>query len=181
MKTTIPGKISWQGESLDKAFAELEEECEQIVRGLTVDVWNRILWRTPQYYGRMVVSYTYSLDFPVFVDRSDLVANLDALDPDERSTQLRSKGDLRAINIANGLNGYMPPRFKLGDTVWIANGVDHGEGPYSGAIEDGKVRLRSINRPGAMVSRTMDYVGSRYASVTKRQAGMLKATTMRGG
>ncbi len=153
--------VRWSADgSFDKAFDELEKELEDVVRGLTVEVWNSILYRTPQFFGRMAASWSYSLDYPAFWDRSNMVAVGDTEEPGA----VKSRGHLEAIAVARASSAGIDTRFRLGDEVFIANGVDHGEGPYSGAIEAGDVMLRPINRPGRPVTRTMDFIQSRYGN-----------------
>lgn len=169
--------------NLDAAFAELEAECTDIIRGLTVRVWNGILVKTPQYYGRMAASWTYCLNNEVFYDRSDEV--------DPQSNQLDAnnfrspfdfqplrKGHPDAIAVANAANKGRDRAFRLGNTVYLTNGVDHGEGPYSQAVEDGEVVLRSVNLPGAPASRTLDWAGTYYKSVSRAKAQSLKTLSI---
>lgn len=166
-------ELRWVGKSLDRAFEELEAECEDIIRGLTVKVWNSILVRTPQYLGRMAASWSYSLNAPQFYDRSQMV------DHDKEFPV--SRGHMEAIHIANDDNVGSDTPFKLGDTVWIANGVDHGEGYYSGDIELNVIKLRSVNLPGAPVSRTLDMIAAKYGEdISPREAGELKTLKIGG-
>lgn len=150
--------------NLDKAMAELEKELTDIVRGITVKTWNSILSRTPQYYGRMAASWTYMIaSAPSFYDRSSEVQSrmgpsreqLDGLE-DPGVFHALWKGHPQAIAIANSHSMGAEAGFKLGDKVWITNGVDHGEGPYSAAIENGEIRLYIYNMPGAPVKHTIE-------------------------
>jgi hypothetical protein len=165
---------TWEG--LDAAFLELEAECASVIRGLTVEAWGRVLNTTPQFYGRAVASWSYSLGSPVFVDRSDDVwFGQDWRTEDNR----KSRGSTAAIGIANSFNLGKDHAFKLGDTVWFANGVDHGEGPYSQALEDATISLRSVNRPGHMVKRAIDYIQAKYGEDVKpSSAARLKGLTI---
>lgn len=167
--------VTFDWDNLDAAFAHLEREVEDVVRGITVETWHGILNRTPQYLGRMVASYTYSLNAPVTVDRSHAIEVPDTEDHDELSSFVRSRGHVEAINTANLYNLGNDLRFRLGDTVWITNGVDHGEGAYSAAVELGEVRLRPANLPGQPVARTLDSIVARYgANVSKHRARYLR-------
>lgn len=166
----------WIG--LDQAFAELEAECEDIVRGLSVRVWNGILSKTPQYLGRMTASWTYTLGAPQYVDRSHMVQppatkDIDGFIDYGEFTGLW-RGHPLAIAVANANSANRDAGFKLGMTIYISNGVNHGEGPYSQAMEDGEVVLRSVNRPGAPVSRTIDGIGAIYANISAQRAVTLK-------
>lgn len=172
---------------LDKAFAELEAECTDIVRGLTVRVFNGTLSKTPQYLGRMAASWTYSIGAPEFIDRSDLV---DAVGGTGVHTELGyyrkgvvplRRGDPVAIAVANAANAGRDQAFKLGDMVYLSNGVNHGEGAYSQDIEDGNIILRAENRPGAPVSRTLDWVGAYYQDISPVKARTLKSLTIGQG
>jgi hypothetical protein len=167
----------WTG--LDAAFAELEAECTQIVRGMTVKIFSGILSKTPQYLGRMAASWTYSLNAPEYVDRSSSV------DPEaeklaaHRYTQFGAfkglyRGHPLAIAVANQANSGRDAGFRLGMTVFLSNGVNHGEGAYSQDTEDGNVVLRAENRPGAPVSRTLDWAGIAFRNVSPQVAISLK-------
>lgn len=159
--------LEW--ENLDKAFRELELECQSVIRGMSVEFWYRILNQTPQYYGRMVASYSYSLGVPKFVDRSGQVYSEDVV------TRLRYKGHLDAIRVADASSAGREKRFQLGSTIYISNGVEHGEGAYSDAVESAGVSLRAVNRPGFMVKRAVDYMVARYGrSVKADRAQYLK-------
>ena len=167
-----------QWRDLGKAFAELEAELGDVARGLTVQVFNGILSKTPQYLGRMAASWTYSIGVPEYVDRSDLVEPPAVKGPsgfiDYGEFSGLWRGHPFAISIAGSANAGKDAAFRLGDKVYISNGVDHGEGPYSQAVEDGDVILRAVNRPGAPVSRTIDRIG-----VTSQNISPLRARTLK--
>lgn len=174
-------------DDLDGAFDALEAECTDIVRGITLVAWNRTLEQTPQFYGRLVASWTYSLDMPVFTDNSHLIDTEavaqrygHANDEGEPEFDGLRKGHPDAIAIANSINARVPAQFRLGDTVWFANGADHDEGPYAGEKEAGE-RLRPANRPGHMAQRALDWVQARYGvDIIPARALVLKQTRMGG-
>lgn len=164
-------EVDLQWENLDEAFADLEQECTEIVRGLTIQSWNFVLSETPQWFGRMAASWSYSLDFPVYADRSDQVPS----DDGEGGEDILRKGHPAAISIANAASVLPMTSFALGDAVWFANGVDHGEGPYASIAEDG-YKLRPVNRPGQMVRRALDRVQARFGDdISPAQASILKS------
>ena len=167
----------WSG--LDAAFAELEAELTDVVRGMTVKIFNGFLSKTPQFMGRMTASWTYSLNVPEYVDRSSLVDPEAEKLASHRFTNLGTfkglyRGHPLAIEIANAANVGKDNGFKLGQTVYLSNGVDHGEGPYAQDIEDGNIILRAENRPGAPVARTLDWASVAYKDVTPTAARALK-------
>lgn len=163
-------ELDCRWENLDQAFDALMAECGSVVQGITAEAWNTVLRQTPQFYGRAVASWTCTIGTPVFVDRS---GEIETTFNDE--TEPVIKGNPTAIGLANSHNLGATSGFKLGDTIWFANGVDHGEGPYSAGLEDGSIRLRAGNRPGHMVSRALDAVQSKYADgVSPASATRLK-------
>ena len=173
--------LSW--DNLDEAFASLEREVEDVVRGISVEVFHQITLRTPQYLGRMVASYTYSLNTPIAVDRSFLFGTYDSTGEfvSHPWVQPQSKGSVRAIALAGQYNQGRELKFKLGDTVYITNGVDHGEGGYSGAVESGAVKLRAVNRPGNAVHRAMVAIGAKYGKKVSHNAALkLRALQITG-
>lgn len=162
--------------NLEQAMRELESELTQIVRGLTIYTWNSILSKTPQYYGRMAASWTYRVgSTPAFYDRSGEVQSrmgpsreqLEGYD-DPGTFHALWKGHPQAIAIANSHSAGADAGFKLGDTVWITNGVDHGEGPYSAAIENGEIRLRMYNMPGTPVKQTVEQLLKEFSAQSGR-------------
>ena len=86
------------------------------------------------------------------------------------------RGHPTAIAIANAASSGKDAQFKLGDTVWFANGVNHGEGDYAGTVESGEVKLRGVNLPGEPVKRTFDFIGVYYENISPNKAYTLKAT-----
>lgn len=175
--------VDWDEASFDAAFDELERECEQIIRGMAVWLFDNILSRTPQFYGRMVASWSFSSGSPVFVDRSELIPEPAVLSTDDTmpteydEAAIKRKGDPAAIAIAIAENRGKDLSFKLGEIIWLANGADHGEGPYAALVEAGKVPLRRVNRPGNAVQRTLDIVSARFSEdVTPRAAATFKDT-----
>lgn len=179
--------VDLEWENLDEAFAELERDLTAVARGITIEAWNLVLKQTPQFYGRAAASWTYSINEPVFMDRSRLVEPSSntghyRTDPDEGDVFTgRSKGDPEAIGIANLGSMGNETSFRLGDTIYFANGVDHGEGPYAADLESVSIFLRSVNQPGRMVSRAFDKVSIRYQNGTSNaQAAVLKQLKIGG-
>lgn len=171
-------------ENLDEAFAKLEFEVTDTVRGLTVELWNKVLKRTPQFYGRMVASWTYTLNPAEVYDRSDYVrvqehdANTDYMDRFGSFAGFM-KGHPEAIAIANAESAQKDRAFKLGDTVWFTNGVDHGEGPYAAKVEFGEIHLRAVNIPGNAVARTIDWAKTNFGDdMSPRVAARLRELTI---
>lgn len=169
---------------LDQAFLELENQITDAIRGLSVVAWNRTLEQTPQFFGRAVASWTYSVGAPVFVDRSAAAMKLVSYNPrhynDDDEFAGRSKGDREAIGIANAANLGHDSDFRLGDTIYFANGADHGEGDYVADIERGEIGLRPVNQPGRMASRALDYVKARWG-LGISPAAVAQLQTMRIG
>lgn len=154
-----PVGLYWK--DLDEAIERLKvQTLAPVARGFSIKVWHELLRRTPQYEGRMVVSWTYTRNRPVAVDRSHL-----APARDETVDEPFQAGDRPAIEIANRVNRGREIGFKLGDMVYMVNGANHGEGPYAAKIEAGDVRLRFVNRWGApMVAKTLAMVRAQYAA-----------------
>jgi hypothetical protein len=161
---------------LDRAFAEIAQDLTVAVRGMSIEIWDIMLKQTPQLYGRMVASWTYSLDMPVYVDRSDMIDQSKAparwkarvtKDSVPRQTLVEldgwRKGSPEAIRIANAASAGMPDRFQLGQTIWMANGVNHGDGHYGLDIEEGRVNLRKVNQPGTPRKIAVDKITVKYA------------------
>lgn len=173
--------LEFEWENLDLALLELvDNDIRPVIRGLVCATWNSILVKTPQYHGRLVASWSFSIDAPEFVDRSNQVPN-DPLDGEE-GPRLRYRGHPAAISIANSYARGKENSFMLGDTVWFANGADHGEGAYSSFIENVDSNyLRQFNRPGHAVSRTIDMIHAKYSyEISPSEANRLKQTKIGG-
>lgn len=164
--------------SLEKALQELaEKELAPVVKGLAQEVWSSILVKTPQMFGRLTASWSYSVNTPIVVDRSSMIiSNEEADKAREEQGPFKYRGHPAAIRIAYSMNQGNASSFKLGDTIYFANGADHGEGPYSQAIEEADPQwLRRFNRPGAMVRRTAQAVQAKYENgFSEDQAERLK-------
>lgn len=159
---------------LDGAFAALEDELSAVAQGITVVAWNYLLQQTPQFFGRMAASWTYSLNSPEYVDRSEQAWTAQIPQLDNGPFPGLWAGHKTAIGIANAANVGRDRQFQLGDTVYFSNGADHGEGPYSGQVENGEVKLRRVNRPGRPAERTLDMVAQRFGVVSADRAAQLK-------
>lgn len=141
-------KLTLDRSSLDDAFDDLENQLSEMARGIAVTFWDDILARTPQMWGEMAASWTFSVGSPEFYDRSWDVQHVEPL----------YKGHAAALMIANDYNAGNEVNFRLGQTAWITNGVDHAQ-----AIEDGEIRLRQVNRPGMPIARAMGSMYSKFS------------------
>jgi hypothetical protein len=177
--------LEFKWDNLDQALdALVKEEIEPIIRGLINMTWNGILVKTPQYHGRLVASWSFSIGSPEFVDRSDEVQT-SPYGPngyEAGPVQPVYRGHPIAINVANSYARGKDAAFRLGDVVWFANGADHGEGPYSVKIEEAEpFSLRQYNRPGKAVFRTLDMIKSRFSiDISPSNANRLKQTRIGG-
>ena len=154
-------------ENLDAAFAELEAECADIVRGMTVEIFKYTLHLSPQSKGVFTSSWQYNLNRPVFWTNPEF-----AITPQETYV----KGSQPAIESALRANAGDDLPFKLGDTVYISNGAEGLDGEYGNLIEDQKMKLRAENRPGRPLGRAIDRAGTWFANtVNPKHAAELKA------
>lgn len=171
--------VNAQWANLDEALGQLRQELTEVARGITVSAWKHILAASPQYDGRLVVSWTYNLHNPLIEDRSAMAP------PREEGVGPYRAGDRPAIDVANALNAGRDLAFRLGDTVWISNGVNHGEGMYAEIAESitfNGVTLRYVNMPAQPITRTSDLLAGRYSGgVNRAQAGQLRRLSIAGG
>lgn len=170
----LPDMSKSQWVDFDKAMAELEGELEGVIRGISVHAFNSLLSKTPQFYGRMTASWDYQIgSSPSFYDRSEEVMTRFQADREDFDSPDQFSGFWRghpaAIAIANNHSRGREAGFKLGNTIWITNGVDHGEGPYSDAIEQGEVRLRAENYPdpSSPVKRTVEQMVKNFSGAAR--------------
>ena len=168
-------EISTEWEGLDAAFKDLVNECSDVVRGLTVEIFQHTLQMSPQSFGRYVSSWTYKVGSPDFYSNQTFVYEAE----DQGYAEIKRKGDPEAIFAAMAHNKGRDKAFKLGDTVYFANGVDHGEGPYAQGIEDGTIKLRMVNLPGRPVTRAIDRAAAWFANdMNPSHAAKYKALRM---
>ena len=155
-------------ENLDAAFAELEAECANVIRGMTVEIFKYTLHLSPQSKGVFVSSWQYSLNRPIYWSNPEF-ANV------EPETYM--KGNLPAIEAALQANAGDDAPFKLGDTVYISNGAEGLDGEYGILIEEGTMKLRYENRGGLRpLSRAVDRAATWFANdVNPKHAANLKA------
>lgn len=150
--------VKW--ENLDGAFAELEQEVTDIVRGITIESFHFLLRTSPQYYGRFVANWNYSLNTQNTSVNSAFQPKVAYWKTDEMNAQsIYKKGDEEAITYAMQNNAGVPDGFKLGDTVYFTNSVDHADD-----LEEGRIQLRAVNMPGRPMKRTLDRISSWYSN-----------------
>lgn len=157
--------VTLEWDNLDQAFEQFEaEEITPIVRGLAVFLWDSILRKTPQYFGGMAASWTWTYSPSNFKDRSQRVTQREPAD-----LQILFRGHPAAIAIANAASAGRDAEFKLGRTIYFTNGVNHGEGYYAGVVESwDSDKLRTFNRPGKPLSRSLDMIQSRFGTDISR-------------
>ena len=80
-------------ENLDAAFAELEAECANVIRGMTVEIFLHTLQYSPQYFGRYASSWTYKIGSPEFWTNPEF----DYVAEDSGQVAPSRKGDPEAI------------------------------------------------------------------------------------
>lgn len=164
----VSAELEWS--NLDEALAGVEKELTDVARGISCELWNTVLDRTPQFYGHLVASWRYTLNTPTFV-ASDYMGS-DRLDnaggPDVEPV---FRGHPRAIQVAVDASRGVDKRFRLGDTIWMANGADHGEGSYSARVESYEPeQLRERNRPGHAVQVSLSLVTLKLTNNTPAAA-----------
>lgn len=179
--TKLAVDLSW--DNLDQAFSELEKDCTEVVRGITVELWNSILIKTPQYFGGMAASWNYTYNKADVANRTSMIPARVAMESDSWfSHSPTRRGDPFAIGIANAASAGKDASFKLGKMVYINNGVFHDEGEYSAIIESYEpTQLRTFNRPGKPVHRSLDMIATRYGQDVSRNAAAYLKNLKIGG
>ncbi len=174
--------VFFDQESLVAALDQLELELEAAARGLSVELFETIVERTPQREGDMVASWTYSLNVEREVNRAGMVPPPAIVPEGEEGETFYRKGSSPGIEVAMRENAGASDGFELGDTVYIVNGVLDGEGYHYGLqVEAGQIvneegdtlPLRAVNRPGDAVKRSIDQVERRYSEMSDRSAKRL--------
>lgn len=179
---SLPVSVEW--ENLDEAFAELEQECTEVARGISVLLWQSILTKTPQRFGGMTASWSYTYSASNFRDRSQQVKPEELAADNMWRTDyysIKYRGHPNAIMIANAASAGRDTEFRLGRKVYLTNGVDHGEGPYSMWVEANPDKLRRDNQPGRPLARSLDMIQSRFGRDVSRDAATKLRTLKIGG
>ena len=146
--------VDW--DNLDEAFDRLvQDELTPIATGIIATAWKQVLSRSPQYHGRLVASWNYSINSIQFVNRADLWSKGDVP---------VSAGHPEAIQYANYMNRDKDSQFELGDVVFFTNAADHGDGAYGFMANVDENYLRPVNRPGRAVDMTLDYIQAMWGA-----------------
>lgn len=179
--------VGFDQAELTALMNELEEEVAAACIGLGIELFESILYRSPQSSGSYAASWTMSLNVPKAVDRRGMVPASEKTMTFNRGGPgydltvgiPYSKGDLPAIELAMAASSGIKSAFRLGDTIWISNGVLNEEGEaYGMDIESGEMMLRAVNRPGDALARSCDYVIRQYGSITQSKLAKLVNKTL---
>lgn len=174
--------IEWDKKQVEEALDALEGDVRQAIAGVAVELFNNIINRSPQYSGAYAASWTISSNEPKYINRRGQVEGT-ALKRDEDTGLFIEapfqKGSVPAIDLALRESKGFSEAFRLGDTVWIANGVLNEEGEsYGPSIESGTINLRAVNRPGDALQRSLNFVVGRYGEISQQAVVKLKMKTL---
>lgn len=156
--SVVEGKVILNEDAFEDAFSELEDQLDAMARGVVVTFWSLVLEKTPQYWGREAASWNFTINQPRAVDRSDLMTP-----QDKDNARIRQRGDPEGIQIANEFARETINDYRLGQIAYMTNGADHGEGMYAVDVEEGRVRLRAVNRPGDAVRASVATIDARFS------------------
>lgn len=142
--------------------------AEGVTKGLAMVMLKHILQHGPQYTGDFVANWNVSIGSP---DYSFNGTNPNTLYGGryEKTRAPHKEGDPEAINKALSS---VPPMtgFKLGQTIWLANGAFHDES-YAMLIEEERITFRPENPSGGrLVMKALQMVNSRYNRIGLAQA-----------
>lgn len=152
----MQGKLTLNKDHFDAYFDQLENQLDEVARGVVIVFWNNVLVNTPQWTGAMAASWNFTLNAPDPVDRHDEVQS--------REEEPNQRGHPTGIGIANDASRAALNSFKLGDVAYLTNGVtDEHANYYAQGIEDGLQRLRAVNRPGNAVALSLGVIDAKYS------------------
>ena len=158
----------------------VRKDAEAIVEGLAYKMLTHILQNAPQFSGDFAANWNVSVGSPNYTfvvgkvnDRRDAQYRGRYEEPDYPLAPAK-RGDLPAISAA--LDGWSKlGDFKLGQTIFLANGAEHDE-PYAMLIEDEKIKFRPENVGGGrLVARAIQYAQVNYKYISRANAPTLRA------
>ena len=134
----MPAMLEVLGVSgVDEEFARLERELTEVIRGITVAIFQHTLILSPQFYGRFVESWTYGVGNSPFLYNAYLAVP-PMNEQGHRAYGMAKAGDMYAIAKAQEGSAGHDELFQLGDTVWIANAASHVEAGRGAANAQGR-------------------------------------------
>lgn len=140
----------------------------EVAKGLAFKMLKLILYKGPQYTGDFVANWNVSVGVPDYTFHSSNQNEAYRARP-QKIVAPAQEGDTRAINKAL-TNATSLPTFKLGQTIWLANGAFHDE-PYAVLIEEEKIQFRPENPSGGrLVAKAIQYAQSKYSRISYADA-----------
>jgi hypothetical protein len=154
--------------TVNQWLGNVEKAAAEAAVGLAKQVFNQILYTSPQYSGDFVANWKVGYGS---VDSSfqGRVFNAELYNADEPF----KRGDTKAIRHAQA-NANWRPLTKLGQSIFLSNSAAHDE-PYAVKIEQGMIKLRSVNAGAAhVVRRAVTAYSNRYAKINAAQLAVLR-------
>jgi hypothetical protein len=138
---------------------KLRKRAEAVTGEMAMAVLTKIVNGSPQYTGDYVANWNLSVGAPDFSFDAYVFKT-----PAEAYKDPSQMGDAGAINRALGNAGRGMRQIRLGQSVYLANGAEHGD-PYAWKIEAGAMNFRPMHQgvgiPG-LVKRTPAEVASQF-------------------
>lgn len=172
-------------------FADIEQIAVGVARGISVELFNKLLDNSPQFSGDFAANWNYSINV---VDKTfrplESIPGAGAV-PFGRAEEghipryalndygHRSQGDPEAIEEGKRRNAGKERRLvKLGQTVFISNTSAHDE-LYAMLIEENKIKFNPGNR-GETGKRSMREVAGKYGVAISRPEALELMSKMIG-
>lgn len=125
---------------------------------------------SPQYSGQFAASWNLSIGTPDFSTYQPTSQTVDGV------VIPYQEGSKPAISAALSRNRGALLGFKLGQTAFLSNSVEHDE-PYSYLIETNQIQFRDENVSGGRtLSRATEFVARRYAIIGRHHLAQLIGT-----
>lgn len=153
-------------DALDRWVDDVEKMAAEAAVGLAKHTFEKILFISPQYSGDFVANWKVSYGTPDYS-----FAPWPGRKPYPSEDPFK-RGDHPAARYAMSNAKWSAP--KLGTTIYITNSASHEE-PYAWMIENGTIKLRSVNSGATNVmSRAVKVMATRYANITPKELTTLR-------
>ena len=179
IRTKVTNKTEFLRQ-VNQWVSAVRKDAETLAEGLAYKMLTHILQNAPQFSGDFAANWNVSVGSPNYTfvvgkvnERRDAQYRGRYEEPDYPQATFK-RHDLPAIHAA--LEGWSKlGDFKLGQTLFLANGAEHDE-PYAMLIEDEKIKFRPENVGGGrLVARAVQYAQVNYKYISRANAPTLRA------
>jgi hypothetical protein len=155
----IPAVLSVDFLAFNRGFQNWFRKQERLAfhsfKQLSGNLYKYIVMETPQYTGTTVGNWEFSVN-TYGATLPETRNQFTTLEPFTKASAGGGNPVRTMLALMEGLQGVGEIR-SLNDKIYIYNATSFGDGKSVADFEDSPGWLRSVNQPGRMISRAMDY------------------------